>query len=65
MKFQVYIHSYVIFHLSVIFHLYTLSYFTRMLYFSKCKETKPSPKGLDEAVARRLWLISEKWTELT
>lgn len=34
-------------------------------YFSKCKEAKPSPKGLDEAVARRLWLISEKWTELT
>lgn len=34
-------------------------------YFSNCREAKPSPKALDEKDARRLWLISEKWTELT
>lgn len=34
-------------------------------YFSNCKEATPAANALDEAAARRLWLISEKWTGLT
>ncbi|OXA42771.1 retinol dehydrogenase 13 [Folsomia candida] len=31
-------------------------------YFSDCRETKVAPAGEDAAVARRLWVTSERWT---
>lgn len=34
-------------------------------YFSNLKEATPSNNALDEEAAKRLWLISEKWTGLT
>lgn len=33
-------------------------------YFSNCKEIDPSPQAENEDFAKRLWLISEKWTKL-
>ncbi|KAH3711945.1 retinol dehydrogenase 13-like [Dreissena polymorpha] len=34
-------------------------------YFTDMKEDQLTPNALDEAAAKRLWLISEKWTKLS
>lgn len=34
-------------------------------YFSDCKEKEVSEEANDEKIAKRLWLISEKWTKIT
>lgn len=34
-------------------------------YFSNCKETEPSKDAQDDSAAKRLWLISERWTRLS
>lgn len=33
--------------------------------FSDCKEKEVSEEANDEKIAKRLWLISEKWTKIT